>query len=292
MTGVHRKRCPGILSADLSLRESGRLAARSQGLCSGRDAGISSISLPAGDPRQHWAMPSATILPLARFTFGHLPEPEDKCYSGATLVEEDRVIAMYQRTSVGNMVAVSSDPLLLNWEKVTGKAVIPIASADGSPLPYRVFDPCIWKKGGIYYSLSGGTLPAPAAARFGPISSSARRTWQLAVLAPIRRRRPFLARPATTGRAPISGPSAIGIFCCTSAHERRQVPPWATTTRSATSSLPRGRQFQFRVPTAPVAFMLPQPAPTGKGGVIVIFKHESRQADQGLEPDHVAAAAF
>jgi beta-fructofuranosidase len=57
------------------------------------------------------------------------------------------------------MVAVSSDPLLLNWEKVTGRAVIPMTNPDGSPLPYRVFDPCIWKQGGMYYSLSGGTLP-------------------------------------------------------------------------------------------------------------------------------------
>jgi beta-fructofuranosidase len=32
-------------------------------------------------------------------------------------------------------------------------------SPDGAPLPYRVFDPCIWKEGDRYYSLSGGTLP-------------------------------------------------------------------------------------------------------------------------------------
>ena len=57
------------------------------------------------------------------------------------------------------MVAVSSDPLLLNWEKVTGEAVIPMRNPDGSTPPYRVFDPCIWKKDGMYYSLSGGTLP-------------------------------------------------------------------------------------------------------------------------------------
>jgi beta-fructofuranosidase len=63
------------------------------------------------------------------------------------------------------MVAVSSDPLLLNWEKVTGKAVIPSKSPDGKPLPYRVFDPCIWKKDGLYYSLSGGTLPGPGGKR-------------------------------------------------------------------------------------------------------------------------------
>jgi beta-fructofuranosidase len=87
------------------------------------------------------------------------PNPEYQCFSGATYVEADRVIAIYHGTRVGNMVATSSDPLLLNWEKLTGQAVIPIAAPDGSPLPYRVFDPCLWKKDGVYYSLSGGTLP-------------------------------------------------------------------------------------------------------------------------------------
>jgi hypothetical protein len=33
--------------------------------------------------------------------------------SGATLVEDDHVIAMYHGTEVGNMVAVSSDPMLV-----------------------------------------------------------------------------------------------------------------------------------------------------------------------------------
>ena len=50
-------------------------------------------------------------------------------------------------------------PYCMNREKVASKAVIPMKSPDGSPLPYRIFDPCIWKKDGIYYSLSGGTLP-------------------------------------------------------------------------------------------------------------------------------------
>jgi len=110
---------------------------------------------PPEDPRQHWghAVSKDLIhwrdLPLAIY-----PNPERAVYSGSTLVEEDRVIAMYHGTGVGNMVAVSDDPLLLNWEKVTGKAVIPSKSTTGFPLSYSVFDPTIWKKDGIYYSLS------------------------------------------------------------------------------------------------------------------------------------------
>jgi len=115
---------------------------------------------PPEDSRQHWghAVSDDLVhwrdLPLAIY-----PNPERCCFSGSTMVEEDRVIAMYHGTSVGNMVATSSDPLLLNWKKVTGRAVIPMKNADGSRPPYRVFDPCIWSKDGVYYSLSGGTLP-------------------------------------------------------------------------------------------------------------------------------------
>jgi beta-fructofuranosidase len=53
------------------------------------------------------------------------------------------------------MVATSSDPLLLNWEKVAGKAVVPM-TPDSDDLPYHVYDPNIWKKDGLYYSMSGG----------------------------------------------------------------------------------------------------------------------------------------
>jgi beta-fructofuranosidase len=115
---------------------------------------------PPEDTRQHWGHAvSDDLIHWRDLPYAIYPDPEDCVYSGATLVEDDRVIAMYHGTKVGNMVAVSDDPLLLNWEKVTGKAVIPIASDDGSPLPYRVFDPCIWKKDGMYYALSGGTVP-------------------------------------------------------------------------------------------------------------------------------------
>ena len=115
---------------------------------------------PPEDTRQHWGHAiSDDLIHWRDLPYAIYPNPERCCFSGATLVEEDRVIAMYHGTVVGNMVAVSSDPLLLNWEKVSGRAVIPAKHADGTTPVYRVFDPCIWKKDGLYYSLSGGTLP-------------------------------------------------------------------------------------------------------------------------------------
>lgn len=115
---------------------------------------------PPEDTRQHWGHAiSKDLIHWKDLPYAIYPNPEYQCFSGATLVEENRVIAMYHGTRVGNMVAVSSDPLLLNWEKVTGQAVIPIKSQTGFPLPYSVFDPCIWKKDSVYYALSGGRLP-------------------------------------------------------------------------------------------------------------------------------------
>lgn len=112
---------------------------------------------PPEDSRQHWAHAiSDDLIHWKDLPYAIYPGPERACYSGSALVEEDRVIAMYHGTEVGNMVAVSDDPLLLNWEKVTGNAVIPLDNPSGFPFEYTVYDPNIWKKDGIYYSLSGG----------------------------------------------------------------------------------------------------------------------------------------
>jgi beta-fructofuranosidase len=127
---------------------------------------------PPEDKRQHWGHAvSKDLIHWKDLPYAIYPGPERAVYSGSTFVEDNRVIAMYHGTEVGNMVATSEDPLLLNWKKVTGKAVIPIRSQTGFPLPYSVFDPSIWKKEGIYYSLSAGKAPKGPGGRQIPISS-------------------------------------------------------------------------------------------------------------------------
>ena len=126
---------------------------------------------PPEDRRQHWGHAiSKDLIHWKDLPYAIYPSPERAVFSGGAMVEDNRVIAIYQGTAVGNMVAVSDDPLLLNWEKVTGKAVIPAKSTTGFSLPYSVFDPSIWKKDGIYYSLSAGRAPRSDGGLFGTAS--------------------------------------------------------------------------------------------------------------------------
>ncbi|HEX8040769.1 MAG TPA: glycoside hydrolase family 32 protein [Chryseosolibacter sp.] len=127
---------------------------------------------PPEDKRQHWGHAISTdLIHWKDLPYAIYPSPERAVFSGSTLVEEDKVIAIYQGTAVGNMVAVSDDPLLLNWDKISGNAVIPAKSTTGFPLRYSVFDPCIWKKDGVYYSLSAGRAPkGPDGKHFGTTS--------------------------------------------------------------------------------------------------------------------------
>ena len=116
---------------------------------------------PPEDSRQHWGHAvSDDLIHWRDLPPAIYPVPEDKCFSGSTLVEEDRVIAAYHGIGRGTMVAVSSDPLLLNWDKVTGDAVIKLKKEGDPDLPYEIFDPSIWKQGDDYYLLTAGQRPA------------------------------------------------------------------------------------------------------------------------------------
>lgn len=102
----------------------------------------------------HWGHTiSDDLIHWGDLPYAIYPDPEQSCFSGATLVEDDRVVAMYHGVGRGNFVALSRDPLLLNWEKLTGDAVIKPEEFISCP---RVFDPCIWKGIDYYYCLSGG----------------------------------------------------------------------------------------------------------------------------------------
>ncbi|RZK69240.1 MAG: DUF839 domain-containing protein, partial [Pedobacter sp.] len=105
---------------------------------------------PPEDPRQHWGHAvSKDLINWKDLPHAIYPNPEKQVYSGSAFVEENRVIAMYHGTEVGSMVAVSDDPLLLNWKKLNdGKPVIKLPKP-GEKLPYNVFDPFVWKKDGM-----------------------------------------------------------------------------------------------------------------------------------------------
>ncbi|MDO5554881.1 MAG: glycoside hydrolase family 32 protein [Planctomycetia bacterium] len=109
-------------------------------------------AFPKEDPRLHWghAVSDDLVhwqdLPLALF-----PGPESNCFSGSIWLEEDRALACYHGVGAGTMIAVSTDPLLLNWEKLSGNAVIPMPQGD---VPYHIYDPCLWKEGDSYYILT------------------------------------------------------------------------------------------------------------------------------------------
>lgn len=112
---------------------------------------------PREDPRQHWGHAvSDDLIHWRDLPYAIYPDPEEKCYSGSVFIEEDRAIAMYHGVGAGTMVATSSDPLLLNWEKVTGDAVIPLPGPGEPDPPYNIFDPCIWREGDTYYALTAG----------------------------------------------------------------------------------------------------------------------------------------
>jgi beta-fructofuranosidase len=238
---------------------------------------------PPEDPRQHWGHAvSDDLIRWRDLPYAIYPNPEEKCYSGATLVEEDRVIAMYHGTKVGNMVAVSTDPLLLNWEKVTGKAVIPMNNPDGSPRPYRIFDPCVWRQGDFYYALSGGTQPTGPGGKTVPLESLFRSkdlaTWEY--LHPFVESDRF-TRTGDDGACPYFWPVGdrhILLFFSHTSGGQYLLGDYDTRARKFNATA-HGK-FNHG-PVGPGGVHAPSAAPDGQGGVISIFNVNPAKGTRG-----------
>lgn len=95
--------------------------------------------------RQHWGHAVSEDLVYWRdLPYAIYPGIERMCFSGSTVVDDDKVVAYYPGIHAGQMVATADDDLLLNWTKLGGK---PVNSPSG--------DACIWKEGDTYFGLVG-----------------------------------------------------------------------------------------------------------------------------------------
>jgi beta-fructofuranosidase len=237
---------------------------------------------PPEDPRQHWghAVSDDLVhwrdLPLAIY-----PDPEDKVYSGTTFVEENRVIAIYHGVGAGTMVAVSDDPLLLNWRKVTGNAIIPIPKKGDPPVPYAIFDPVIWKQGDYYYALTAGTRRIPGNRRLR--EEFLHRSKDLAKWEYLH---PFLENDywglvGDDGACPYFWPIGSKHILLHFSHmSGGKYILGDYDTRRDKFVATGGGTFNFG-PFGPAGVHAPSAAPDGKGGVIAIFNMNPGKSSKG-----------
>jgi len=228
---------------------------------------------PPEDKRQHWGhVFSKDLIHWKDLPYAIYPGPERAVYSGSTLVEENRVIAMYHGTEVGNMVAISDDPLLLNWKKVSGKAVIPLKSSTGFPLPYSVFDPSIWKRNGVYYSLSAGRSPkGPGGRQIGVgylFRSKDLENWEYLHEFVENDRFTLIGDDYACPYFWPIGDRYIMPFFSHMSGGQYLLGDYDTTKNKFVVS--HGGKFNFG-PASPSGVHAPSATPDGKGGVIVIF---------------------
>jgi len=229
---------------------------------------------PEDAGRVHWGHAvSDDLVHWRDLPYAIYPYLEESCYSGTALVEDDRVIAIYHGTKLGNMVATSSDPLLLNWDKVGDGAVIPLAKSDDDSLPYTVFDPCIWRVDDHYFALSGGWLPN------GPANKQVRANFlfRSSDLAHWEYLHPFIDDDHSTfvnddGACPYFWPIGADkhIFLMYSHMTGGQYLLGDYDKGRDKFVVTDGGLFNFG-PSTPSGLHAPSACPDGEGGVIVIF---------------------
>ncbi len=255
---------------------------------------------PPEDPREHWGHAvSRDLIHWRDLPYAIYPNPEQACWSGATLVEANRVIAIYHGRGAGNMIAVSGDPLLLNWEKVRGadgKAPIPVRLPDGSEPPYPVFDPCIWKQGEYYYCLTAGTVPGPDDKRVRAdyvLRSKDLAKWEY--LHPLVEYDPY-GLVGDDGACPYFWPIGDRHILLHFSHMsggKYLLGRYDTENQRLVVS--GGGSFNFG-PAWPAGTHAPSATPDGKGGVIVIFNMNPAKPTQGWNqimslPRHLTLSA-
>lgn len=113
---------------------------------------------PIENPIAHWGHAySPDLIHWKDLPIAIAPSIEERVYSGSTLIQGDSVIAMYRGVGQGEMVAVSRDPLLLNWRKPAANPVIPDLDPEKEqPVFARGGDPFLWYCDKHYYAILGG----------------------------------------------------------------------------------------------------------------------------------------
>ena len=95
----------------------------------------------------HW-----TDLPIAIAPTPGGPDGRG-CYSGSAVDNNGVPTIIYYGSPSGICIATSDDDLLM-WKKYNGNPVIP--HPPKGEVEWRLWDPCAWKEGDTWYSLSGG----------------------------------------------------------------------------------------------------------------------------------------
>ena len=109
--------------------------------------------------RMHWGHAvSADLIHWTDLPIALTPTPDGPdrsgCWSGGAVNNNGVPTLIYYGHPEGNCIAASDDNLI-TWEKHPANPVIPYPPEGDS---WRPFDPCAWREGDMWYSLSGGKL--------------------------------------------------------------------------------------------------------------------------------------